>query len=36
MAKANFTDKFKLDAIQQITERGYSGIAMLSRRHPSG
>ena len=31
MGKANFTDEFKLDAIKQITERGYS-VADVSRR----
>lgn len=31
MGKANFTDEFKLDAIKQITERGYS-VADGSRR----
>ncbi|GAA0613449.1 hypothetical protein GCM10008943_30990 [Paenochrobactrum glaciei] len=31
MGKGNFTDEFKLDAIQQITERGYS-VADVSRR----
>jgi transposase len=30
MVKANFTDEFKLDAITQITERGYS-VADVSR-----
>lgn len=31
MGKSNFTDEFKLDAIKQITERGYS-VADVSRR----
>ena len=31
MSKANFTAEFKLDAIKQITERGYS-VADVSRR----
>ncbi|WOC16362.1 hypothetical protein MP213Fo_18440 [Pseudochrobactrum sp. MP213Fo] len=31
MGKANFTDEFKLDAIKQITERGYS-VADVSLR----
>ncbi|MBX8803180.1 transposase [Ochrobactrum sp. MR28] len=31
MGKANFTDEFKLDAIKQITERGYS-VVDVSRR----
>lgn len=31
MGKANFTDEFKLDAIKQITEHGYS-VADVSRR----
>lgn len=31
MGKANFTNEFKLDAIKQITERGYS-VADVSRR----
>ena len=31
MGKGNFTDEFKLDAIKQITERGYS-VADVSKR----
>lgn len=31
MGKSNFTDEFKLDAIKQITERGFS-VADVSRR----
>ncbi|MDM7852782.1 transposase [Pseudochrobactrum kiredjianiae] len=31
MGKGNFTDEFKLDAIKQIIERGYS-VAVFSRR----
>lgn len=31
MGKAHFTDEFKLDAIKQITERGYS-LTDVSRR----
>ena len=31
MVKGNFTEEFKLDAIKQITERGYS-VADVSKR----
>lgn len=31
MGKGNFTDEFRLDAIKQITERGYS-VADVSKR----
>lgn len=31
MDKGNFTDEFRLDAIKQITERGYS-VADISKR----
>jgi transposase len=31
MGKGNFTDEFKLEAIKQITERGYS-VADVSKR----
>jgi transposase len=31
MGKGNFTEDFKLDAIKQITERGYS-VADVSQR----
>ena len=31
MARPNFTDDFKIDAIKQITERGYS-VADVSER----
>jgi len=31
MSKPNFTDEFKIDAVKQITERGYS-VAEVSRR----
>ncbi len=31
MSKPNFTDEFKIDAVKQVTERGYS-VAEVSRR----
>ena len=31
MGKSNFTDEFKIDAVKQITERGYS-VSDVSRR----
>ena len=31
MARPNFTEEFKIDAIKQITERGYS-VADVSKR----
>jgi len=31
MSKSYFTDEFKIDAVKQITERGYS-VAEISRR----
>lgn len=31
MSKSYFTDEFKIDAVKQITERGYS-VAEVSRR----
>lgn len=31
MARAHFTDDFKIDAVKQITERGYS-VAEVSKR----
>jgi transposase len=31
MSKSYFTDEFKIDAVKQITERGYS-VAEVSKR----
>jgi transposase len=31
MGKANFTEEFKISAIKQITERGYSAADVLKR-----